>query len=72
MAEEKAATEILMRLSEHYVELVSVLKGASRSFILIFLFKRAAWKFKIHLCIPESTDIILETLKNIHLMIQSL
>jgi hypothetical protein len=42
MAEEKAATEILMRLSEHYVELVSVLKGASRSFILIFLFKRAA------------------------------
>jgi hypothetical protein len=52
-----------MRLSEHYLEFVSFFKGASRSFIFIFLFERAAKKFKSHLCIPESTDIILETLK---------
>jgi hypothetical protein len=38
----KAGTEILVWLSEQYLEFVSVFKEASRNSIIIFLFKKAA------------------------------
>ncbi len=40
--EKKSWTEILMRLSEQYLELVSIFKDASRNFSLIFLLKKEA------------------------------
>jgi hypothetical protein len=36
----KTGTEILMRLSEPYLELISVLKETSENFIFTFLFRR--------------------------------
>jgi hypothetical protein len=40
----KAGTEILMRLSEQSLEVVNVFRESRRSFIIIFLFHKAANK----------------------------
>jgi hypothetical protein len=45
----KAEIEILMRLLEVSLELISVFKEASRNFTIIFLFHKAAKKCKNHL-----------------------
>jgi hypothetical protein len=48
----------LMRLTEQSLELVSVLKGASRNFTLIFLFTSQAINLKTICASLENTDFI--------------
>jgi hypothetical protein len=46
MKEREAGTEIMIRLTEQFLELVSVYKDVSRNFIHIFLLNKAGKKFK--------------------------
>jgi hypothetical protein len=57
--ENKSWTEILMRLPEQYLELVSVFKKAKRDFIHIFSWTRQAKNLKTICACTESTDLIL-------------
>jgi hypothetical protein len=47
-------------LSEHFLELVSVFKEASKNLILIFPLNKAGLKFRQQICAcTESSDLIL-------------
>jgi hypothetical protein len=41
MTEQEASAEIMIRLKEHFLELVSVYQQASRNFVHIFLLNKA-------------------------------
>jgi hypothetical protein len=46
MTEREAGTEIMIRLTEQFLELVNIYKEASRNFVHIFLLNKASLKFK--------------------------
>jgi hypothetical protein len=54
----KEGTEIMMRLSERSLELVTVFKEASRDLIIVFLFHKEARKLKTICVSTESTDLV--------------
>jgi hypothetical protein len=74
---EEKLRQLLMRLPEKQLELVSVFsKKKAKNFIFILLFEKAACKFStvtLKLCPQYSTDLILDVFKlNIHLVIHFL